>query len=169
MMNYNDTHFLIIACTISNIIAVLILWISIKKPKLARLLFFLLFGWACWLNYTTCHDHPQVYLSYAHFSIGLYKNFINGWFKDHITVMVSFIAAGQGLIALGMLLNGVWVKTACIGAILFLMAIAPFGIGSGFPFSLIVSFAAYFILRKDDKSYLWKNDKTYSWEINKHN
>jgi hypothetical protein len=142
--------------TISNVVVLLFLLAAIKKPKLARLLFCVLFAWACWMNYTTSHNNPADYLSYADMAIPVYKSFINGWFKDHITVMVTLISIGQGAISLGMLLKGWWVRLACIGAIIFLMGIAPLGVGSAFPFSLTASFAAYFILKKDDLNYIWK-------------
>mgnify|MGYP001547281332 CR=1 FL=1 len=142
---------------ISNVAALLIVGAALWKPKLARLLFLLLFGWACWMNYTTSHNNPNVYLEYASLTpLTVYSKFINGWFKEHITVMVTLISIGQGLIALGMLLNGRWVRLACIGAIIFLMAIAPLGVGSGFPFSITASIAAWIIIKKDNLNYLWK-------------
>ncbi|HLP52050.1 MAG TPA: hypothetical protein VK154_14275 [Chitinophagales bacterium] len=142
---------------ISNVAALLIVGAALWRPKLARLLFFLLFGWACWMNYTTSHNNPNAYLEYASLTpFTVYSNFINGWFKEHITIMVTLISIGQGLIALGMLLNGWWVRLACIGAIIFLMAIAPLGVGSGFPFSITASIAAWLIIKKDNLNYLWK-------------
>lgn len=71
--------------------------------------------------------------------------------------MVTLISAGQGAIAIGFLLKGWWVKLAGIGAILFLLAIAPLGVGAGFPFSITVSIAAFFILQKDVLNYIWED------------
>jgi hypothetical protein len=133
---------------ISNLAALIILWASVKKPKISRLMLVLLFGWASWTNYTTAHDHPEFYLEYASMSIPFYSDFINGWFKKNITPMVSAIAICQGLIAIGMVLNGWMLKLACTGAIIFLLSIAPLGVGSAFPFSITVSLASYFILKK---------------------
>jgi len=141
----------------SNSIAILFLIAAFRRPKLARLLFVLLFAWASWINYITAHNTPEEYLNYALLtSFDLMRDFINGWFKDHITLMVTMISIGQGLIAIGMLLNGWWVKTACIGAIVFLLAITPLGIGSGFPCSIIAAVAIYIILKKNNLNYLWK-------------
>lgn len=141
---------------ISNSIAVLILVSAFKKPKLARLLFVLLFLWACWLNYSNAQKTPNDYLNYAALSpFDLYTDFINGWFKSRVTSMVSLIALGQGLIAIGMMLKGWMVRVACFGAIVFFIAITPLGIGSGFPFTILASVAIYFILKKDDLNYLW--------------
>lgn len=142
---------------ISNTIAVVLLIIALKKRKLARLLFVLIFAWACWLNHKTAINDPQAYLNYASLTpFTFLESFINGWFRDHVTAIVILISFGQGLIAIGMLLKGLWVKLACIGAIVFLLAITPLGIGSAFPFSLIASAALYFILKRDNLNYLWK-------------
>ncbi len=118
-------------------------------------MFSLLFVWACWVNYKTAHEQPGIYLDYSRKAIGIYRDFINGWFSGHITAFVSCIAIGQGLIAVGMLLKGMWVKLACTGAIIFLVSIAPLGYYAGFPFSLTVSLAAYIIIRKDKLDYVW--------------
>jgi hypothetical protein len=158
-MDFNDAHFVWIAYIISNMVGWLYLFVAVKKTWIARLMFFLLFSWASWLNLNTASQHPEVYLVYAEKSISIYTDFIQGWFKNHITLFVSCVAVGQGMIAVGMLLKGVWVKLACIGAIIFLLAIAPLGLNSAFPFSLFVSAAAYFIIRNDDKRYLWERRK----------
>ena len=155
-MDYNNTTLLVTVYTISNIVGLLFLWAAIKKPKLARLLFLLLFAWASWMNFSTSRNLPEVYLDYTQFAIGPYKAFINGWFQYHISAMVGLIALGQAMIAAGMLLTGIWLRLACIGAIIFMLAIAPLGVGAAFPFSITVSLAAYFILRKDDKNFLWE-------------
>ncbi|MEQ9378219.1 MAG: hypothetical protein RIG68_23715 [Imperialibacter sp.] len=146
-----------IAYTISNVVGLFFLLVTIKWPKLARLLFVLLFAGASWFNYITCHTTPEAYLMYAESSVlECYKVFITGWFSQHITAVVSIIAIGQAMIAIGMLLNNWWIKLASSGIILFLACIAPFGIYSAFPFSVTVSLSAWFILKKDNLDYLWK-------------
>jgi hypothetical protein len=151
-------HYLI-PWMIANMVGLVILFIAFKWPKWGRILFSLLFGWACVLNYTTACATPEVYMEYANMSVSFYSRFIEGWFSEHITAMVTLIAAGQGAIAVGFLLRGWWVKLAGIGAILFLLAIAPLGVGAGFPFSITVSIAALFILKNDDLNVIW--DKWY--------
>jgi len=141
----------------SNTIAILFLLAAIWKPKLARLLFVLLFSWASWINYTTAHNTPEVYLDYARMTpFQFMRNFIDGWFTENVILMVTLISFGQALIALGMLLKDWWVRLASIGAIIFLAAIMPLGVGAGFPASLFAIAAAYVILKKDDLDYLWK-------------
>ena len=147
----------LIPLIISNAVAILILIAAIKLPKLGRLLFVILFAWACWINYTTAHENPHFYLDYAAATpFSIYRDFINGWFSERITIMITLISIGQAAMALGFLLKGAWVQIACFGAIVFFLAITPLGIGSGFPFPLIGIVAVYFILKKDDLTYLWK-------------
>ncbi len=140
----------------SNALALILLWLAYKKPNIARWLLVLLFGWACWINFKTAHNNPEDYLDYASFTpFGPYRDFIIGWFSERITLIVSTIAIGQGVIALGMLLKGLYLQIACIGAILFLLFITPLGIGSGFPAPIISAIAVYLILKKDTYEYLW--------------
>jgi hypothetical protein len=157
-MNGLDNTTYILMYSISNIVAFLLLWAAWKQPKLARLLFFLLFAWASWTNWTTAINNPQFYVDYADFSfLDLYRQFIRGWFSDHVTEVVGFIATCQALIAVSMLLKGWVLKLGAFGAIIFLLAIAPLGVGSAFPFSITASLALYLIFRRHDNNYLWPN------------
>lgn len=147
-MSFDNPQFIWIVWTVSNLIGLIFLVVAYKWHKVAKVMFALLFGWASWFNYTTCHREPEVYLNYAERAVGFYANFITGWFSENIILFVSLIAFGQALIAIGMLLKGIWLRMACIGVIIFLMAIAPLGINAGFPFSITVSVAAYLVFRK---------------------
>ncbi|MFT0714848.1 hypothetical protein [Flagellimonas lutimaris] len=141
---------------ISNGLALVILVTSFRWTKLTRLLLFMVFAWACWLNYNTAHKTPDDYLIYATFTpFEVYHNFIVHWFKSNIVPTVTLISIGQGVIALGITLKGLAVQTACVGAILFFIVIAPLGVGSGFPATLIAAAATFLILKKDNLDYLW--------------
>jgi hypothetical protein len=154
----NQTYLL--AYIISNIVAILVLWAAWKQQRIARLMLFLLFAWASWTNWKTALGNPQFYIEYADLSfLSAYKQFIRGWFSRHVVEMVGFIATCQAMIAVSMLLRGKILKTGIIGAIIFLLAIAPLGVGSAFPFSIIVSFALYLIFRNRTSDYLWINQK----------
>jgi hypothetical protein len=144
---------------ISQGASIIILIIAWKKTRWARILFALLFFWASGTNMYIGIIKPGTYQLYADMAIPAYRNFINGWFSHYNYIMIPVIAAGQFLIAISILLKGWWVKGACIGAIIFLLSIAPLLVGSAFPFSITVSLAACFILRNDDKNYLWKKLK----------
>lgn len=141
---------------ISQVASLIILVIAWKKTKWARWLFTVLFLWAACTNMYIGITSPGTYQLYADMALPFYSNFINGWFSHYSYIMIPVIAAGQFLIAMSMLLKGRWVKGACIGAIVFLLSIAPLMVGSAFPFSITVSLAAILILKNDEKNIIWK-------------
>lgn len=141
----------------AQVISIVLLLVAWKNTKIARALFALLFLWASIINAYTIFHTPDAYLSYADMAITFYRDFIKGWFSQHHRVVVPVIAAGQFIIAAGMVLKGWWVQWACIGAIIFLLSIAPLLVGAGFPFSMTVSLAAWLILKNDGRNYLWRH------------
>ncbi|QHT71307.1 hypothetical protein GXP67_33955 [Rhodocytophaga rosea] len=148
---------MLIAYIISNLAAVILALCSWKWPLASRFLYALLFGWACWFNLLTSIHTPEVYLSYAEGALlPVYKTFITGYFAAHITLFVSFIAVSQGLIAISLLLKGILFKTGVIGATIFLVSIAPLGIGSAFPASLIMAAGMWLLLKNKNSRYLWQ-------------
>lgn len=155
-----DNELYVILLTISNAVAILQLIAAIKWPRIARLSFFLLFAWASWTNWNESQQTPQFYLDYADLTwSGWYRDFIQGWFADHIQLAVGFIAICQGLIAISMLLKGWIFKIGGVGAILFLVSILPFGVGSGFPCTAIMAIAIYIFLKKHDNKFIWESNK----------
>jgi len=146
----------VVPYVVSNLVGFAMLPLAFYKPRYARILFMLLFAGASCFNLYTAVQNPDAYLMYSETSIPIYQSFINGWFSRHISMVVSIIAIGQALIAIGLLLRGFVVKLSLSGIIIFLLAIAPLGIGSGFPFSLTASLSAYWVIRKDSCTYLWK-------------
>jgi hypothetical protein len=143
----------------AQLFSLLFLWAAIAKPKLARFLFVVLFAGAALFNYVTASNDPQAYLNFASLAYTGYAHFILGWFKYHIYETVSLIALGQALIAIAFLLKGNWVKLGASGAVLFLLAIVPLGIGAAFPFPVTLSLAIFIMLKKDDMNFLWKFKK----------
>jgi hypothetical protein len=152
----NDTYlFMLIA---ANIIALLILGVTLYRPATARLLFFLLFAWASWMNWNTSHQSPGVYLEYAELTWSdWYKSIINGWFATHTGMAVGMIAVCQALIAISMWLRGWIFRVGAVGAIIFLLAIVPLGAGSGFPCTLLLAIAMGLLIRKSGDTTLWSH------------
>ena len=144
---------------ISQVVSIIILIAAWKKTKWARVLFALLFFWAAGTNMYLGITNPNTYQEYADLAIPAYEDLIKGWFSHYSHVVIPLIAVGQFLIALGMLLKNWWVRAASVGAIIFLLSIAPLMLGAAFPFSLTVSIAAWLILLNDDKRYIWKKEK----------
>lgn len=141
---------------ISNAIAILALVIVIIRPIIARIFFALLFLWAAYMNSSTVLKTPRVYLEYAHMAlIPAYRDFINTFFADHIQTIVLSIAFCQLLIGMGMILYGNWVRLACLGGILFSLAIAPLGVGAGFPSTVLLAIALYILYAQPHHNYIW--------------
>ena len=145
-----------------NLLAILFVVASIKMPRFSRGLFFLLFGWACWMNWTYSQNNPEAYQEYSALTFSnVYKEFITGWFKSHTALMVGVIATCQGLIAISMWLKGVLFKIGSIGGIVFLLAIAPLGVGSGFPCTVVFAIALTILYRKGN-NFLWLRKPAYN-------
>ncbi|MDB5021695.1 MAG: hypothetical protein JWQ28_2822 [Pedobacter sp.] len=147
----------IVPYLISQAVAIGFLFAAGKSTRLARLLFSVLFVAASALNMYLGLTSPNSYLVYAKMAVPLYRNIINGWFCHYNQFIIPVIAFGQFAIGVGMLLKGWWLKLACLGTIIFLLSIAPLMTGSAFPFSLILSWAAWLVLKKGKNDYLWQS------------
>ena len=80
----------------------------------------------------------------------LYSSFIYGLFSQYTTAIVLAIAAGQ-LVVGTLLLTRFGV--GALGGIIFLVAVAPLGIGSAFPVSLIIAAALFVMWYRLPQSY----------------
>ena len=128
---------------ISNSIALVVLFLAWKKPTAARLSFGVIFLAAGIVNTLVAITNPADYLNYGKFAVlQIYRDFIDSWFADHTRQIVLSIAAGQLFIALGMFMDGRFRKPALGGIVIFGLAIAPLGIGSAFPCSVLLAIAA---------------------------
>jgi hypothetical protein len=151
-MNGLENKVYLIAYIISNAFALLVLFFSWRHIKLSRLAFVILFGWASWANWTTALNSPGDYLDYVSLSFfPLYKQFIEGWFSNHILLVVGFIATAQAFIAISLLLKGRIYKAGIIGGIIFLISIAPLGVGSAFPCTLLLALALGMIYKNHNE------------------
>lgn len=127
---------------VSNVVALLLLVAAIVWPRVARVVFVLIFLAAGLFNAYTAITTPEAYLMYGEMALlPFYRAFIYGFFAQNITALLLLIAAGQ--IAVGALLanHGFFFQLGVLGAIVFLAAIAPLGVGSAFPFSLVAIIA----------------------------
>jgi len=109
------------------------------------------------MNSTTALRDPNVYLEYAALTfVPVYRDIILGPFSAHAQGYVVAIAIAQAFIAAGLLLGGRLARVAVWGAVVFLLAIAPFGVGSGFPCTLFFAFGMLVLLRKGLGAPAWK-------------
>lgn len=154
----NSTYLL--GYIISNVVAIIMLWATWKNQRMGRFLFFLLFAWASVTNASFAMNQPEVYLEYADMAwLNSYKQFIQGWFSEHILLSVGFVAISQGLIAFSMWLKGLLLRVGATGAIIFLLAILPLGVGSGSPCTLIMAIGMFLILKTKEHNFLRINPK----------
>jgi hypothetical protein len=122
---------------IANAVGLVLLELGYFLPRVARWAWVGIFVWAATVNTLTAASEPWVYLAYGGLTPSeWYRAFIAGWFSRHIPEFVLTIAAGQLTIAILLARDGRARRLGVIGATIFLLAIAPLGIGSGFPFSV---------------------------------
>src|SRR5262245_58745146 len=122
----------------ANLIALAMLALAFWTPRIARWLWVAIFVWAASVNTVTAATEPWVYLAYGGLTPSAwYREFIAGWFSTRIEPFVLTIAASQLIIAILLSRAGDARQLGVAGAAVFLLAIAPLGVGSGFPFSLI--------------------------------
>lgn len=151
----------IVLYVISNIVALLLLFTGWKMPRLSRLLYTLLFLWASITNWETALQSPGIYLGEADLTFfTVYERFITGWFSHHITETVGLIAACQLLIAVCLSLKGVVFNIGAVGAIIFLLAIAPFGVGSAFPCTLLLAIGLFILVTQYAHDFIWRGGIT---------
>ena len=94
---------------------------------------------------------PQAYLSYSDHAVEFYKFFIDGVFKSFTIFIVSLIGAGQILVGIFLLRKGKLFLLGILGGIIFLIAIAPLGIGSAFPSTLLMALSLILLYRRYKK------------------
>lgn len=152
------TNDLLLPLVISNIVVLGILYFCWENERIGRLLMFLLFLTAGCVNWYTVLHRPTDYLYYESFAfISLYRSFIEGWFSQHIQLMVGIIATSQLLIAFSMLLKGWIFKAGALGGMLFLLCILPLGFAAAFPFPIFGAIAFYILLTSKGINYIWKH------------
>jgi hypothetical protein len=131
------------------VIGGLMLLAAWRRPLLGRFLYLALFTWACFMNFWTATMRPAVYLDYGPLAVlGVYREFIAGFFAQHAAALVMTVAGCQGLIAFGLAIGGPLARIGLVGAVCFLVAIAPLGVGSGFPSTLLMAAGAIVLLRR---------------------
>ena len=122
----------------ANLIGLAILALAFWGPRIARWVWVAIFVWAALVNTMTAAVEPLVYLVYGDLTpSAVYREFIAGWFSTRIQPVVLSIAVGQMIIAILLSRSGDARRLGVAGASMFLLAIAPLGVGSGFPFSLL--------------------------------
>ena len=131
-------HDYLVAYAVANTFALAALALAFWRRDAARGVGAVVFAWAAATNTYWALAHPAVYLDYASLTpSATYRDFILGWFSSHVQALVLPIAVGQLLIAALLASRRRRLRSiGVLGALTFLLAIVPLGVGSGFPFPL---------------------------------
>lgn len=126
---------------VTHIITIILIIVCYKWPKIGKIAWGIIFILAGIFNIFTVVKDPQAYLSYSDHAVEFYKFFIDGVFNSFTIFIVSLIGAGQILVGIFLLRKGKLFLLGILGGIIFLIAIAPLGIGSAFPSTLLMAFS----------------------------
>jgi hypothetical protein len=124
---------------ITHLIAILLIVICYKRPNTGKVAWGIIFILAGIFNIFMVIRNPYAYLSYRDHAVEFYKFFIDGVFSSFTIFIVSLIGAGQILVGFFLLRKGKLFLLGILGGIVFLIAIAPLGIGSAFPSTLLMA------------------------------
>jgi hypothetical protein len=131
----------------SNLISLILIVICFRWVRSGRLIWGVLFITASIINvyiaWTEPELYPQAYGESA--AVGVYKTFIMGWFAEHVALVVTIIGVGQFLVGIGLVFGGPLLYPALWGGALFFLAIAPLGIGSAFPSTVLMALSFWII------------------------
>jgi hypothetical protein len=134
---------------VSNAIALLLLIAALPWARFVRWSFVVIFLAAGIFNTYTAFTEPGVYLDYAERTfLPFYRDFILGSFSQYTTAYVVAIAVGQLTVAILLALPRRFLQLGVVGGTVFLIAIAPLGVGSAFPCTLIMTAALWVMLGK---------------------
>jgi hypothetical protein len=107
----------------------------------------LFLGGAPW-NLFASLTMPSFYVeTYGPLATPPYAAFIYGPFAANPAVFVVPIAVGELAIGVLTAAKGAWVRLGMIGVMVFMVGLAPLGVGGAFPFSLWAIVAAYVLFR----------------------
>lgn len=135
--------------TITNLFAIASALLAMRLPTIARVFFGSMFICAAVANSYIATSNPAAYLSFGELTpSGLYRFIILGPFAEHVQLYILIIAGCQSFIGILICYRGPLMSAAMIAAIVFLVAIAPLGVGSAFPSTLIMAIAFLILLWK---------------------
>jgi len=126
----------------TNVAGLVLVLLGFAYPRLTRWLFVTLFAGAGVFNAFTALHAPESYVEgFAKLAVPAYRSFIEGPFAQHATAFVLSIALGQVLVAAMIAKGERWLARGAFGAVVFLVAISPLGVGSAFPATLFMALA----------------------------
>lgn len=137
---------------LSNLVAVVLALSSYNFPRFMRFIWGLIFILAGIVNLITVYNEPGIYVdTFGPPAIECYQKVIYGPFSTRVAVYVTLIATAQIVVG-GLIWSGrFWYYLGLTGGILFMLAIAPLGVGSAFPATVIMAIGLMVMMRKKRK------------------
>ena len=134
---------------ISNLLAIILTLLCFHFSRFMRFLWGVIFIIAGVVNLISVYNDPTIYITgFGPAAIDFYKEIIYGPFSKSPGLYVSLIAIGQILVGGMMWSKKIWYTLGVLGGIIFLLAIAPLGVGSAFPSTLIMAVGLFALLFK---------------------
>ena len=135
---------------LSNIIGLVLIVAAILWPKVARGAYVVMFGAAAIINGIMAINNPEMYVKwFGGFALlGFYRDFIQGFFSQHTREVLLAIAFGQLLVAISLTRRGFPFLLGVTGGAIFLIALAPLGVGSALPATLAYSVGLVVLYRR---------------------
>ncbi len=143
-----NTLEILLGWLVTNAVAALLLLCCWRLPSLGRAALAAVFLVAAVVNACLGVRHPEAYVDFARHAIPPYGAFIKGPFSARPDAVILPIAAGQLIIAYLLSRDGAKFRVGVAGAIVFLVAVAPLGLASAFPSTIVLAFAAGLLLRR---------------------
>lgn len=145
---------------IVNLIAIIMTYLTFKKPGYGRFLFGGMFLLAGIFNLYYAFFNPDEFIYYTEFAVfDLYKEFFIGIYSDNSKLILMSIAGAQLVTGFGFWSKGAFVKYASIAGIIFLIGILPMGLGAAFPSTLIMAAGIYKTYTRSFNKNLWDKFK----------
>ncbi|MHB2148438.1 hypothetical protein ACX8XP_05225 [Calditrichota bacterium LG25] len=135
---------------ISNVFSLALIFICSRWFKAGKILWGVIFFAAGAFNILTAFTSPHIYVeAYGPSAVlPFYRDFIYGAFSRYTALYVTLIGVGQITTAGLLLLSHRTFRLGILGGILFLLAIAPLGLGSAFPCTLLMAVSLVLLWRK---------------------
>lgn len=132
------------------LISFLLMLLAFMLPKITRTIVALIFVIAAAVNTIQAITMPQIYRAFADVTFSpWYEKFINGFFSEHIGLIVMAIAVMQLVIGLGIVAGNAAAKYSLLAATIFLAAITPLAAGSAFPSPIFLAVACIILIYKN--------------------
>jgi hypothetical protein len=127
---------------ITNFISILLIIICAKWYRIGKYIFGLIFLISGFVNIYILIKHPESYFELGKTSIlYFYRDFINVEFRDSEVIYVLFFSILHLFISFVLFSEGFFLRHGIKLGITFLIIIAPFGVGSAFPATLLMAIA----------------------------